>query len=111
MARTRYSFRSTYSQAAKLVHLDDVIREGERAGFHAIGLRDLRSHHALTCRCWVENLQRNAAYCRVPVGQDISNLAAVFGRIGRQFRGRTHRGGASTIRKAMNLYHENVAAG
>jgi cyclopropane-fatty-acyl-phospholipid synthase len=53
----------------ELVHLDDVIREGERAGLHAIGLRDLRSHYALTCRRWVENLQRNAAHCRVLVGQ------------------------------------------
>lgn len=55
----------------ELVHLDDVIREGERAGFHAIGLRDLRSHYALTCRRWVENLQGNAAHCRVLVGEPI----------------------------------------
>ncbi len=53
----------------ELSHLDEVIREGERAGFEAVGLRDLRLHYALTCRRWVQNLQRNADHCRVLVGE------------------------------------------
>ncbi len=52
-----------------LVHLDDVIREGERAGFDVVGLRDLRLHYALTCRRWVENLQRNADHCLTTIGE------------------------------------------
>jgi cyclopropane-fatty-acyl-phospholipid synthase len=48
----------------ELVHLDDVVREGERAGFTVVGLRDLRRHYALTCKAWVTNLQKNAAQCR-----------------------------------------------
>ncbi len=48
----------------ELVHLDDVVREGERAGFDVVGLRDLRRHYALTCKAWVTNLQRNAGKCR-----------------------------------------------
>ncbi len=51
-----------------LVHLDDVVREGERAGFDVVGVRDLRLQYARTCRCWVENLQRNADRCRALVG-------------------------------------------
>ncbi len=54
----------------ELVHLDDVVREGERAGFDVIGVRDLRQHYALTCRAWVKNLQRNAVNCRDLVGHD-----------------------------------------
>ena len=52
-----------------LSHLDEVIREGERAGLEVVALRDLRFHYALTCRRWVENLQRNAEHCRVLVGE------------------------------------------
>jgi cyclopropane-fatty-acyl-phospholipid synthase len=52
----------------ELVHLDDVVREGERAGFEAIGMRDLRTHYALTCKAWVLNLRRNHEQCRALVG-------------------------------------------
>ncbi len=51
-----------------LVHLDDVVREGERVGFDVVGIRDLRLHYAQTCRRWVENLQRNAERCCELVG-------------------------------------------
>jgi len=51
-----------------LVRLDEVVREGERAGFEVVGLRDLRTHYALTCRCWVQNLQQNVSACRRLVG-------------------------------------------
>lgn len=53
----------------ELVHLDDVVREGERAGFDVVGLRDLRRHYALTCKAWVTKLQRNALQCRDLVGE------------------------------------------
>lgn len=52
----------------ELAHLGDVVREGERAGFEAIGLRDTRIHYGLTCQAWVNNLQRNADRCRAIVG-------------------------------------------
>jgi cyclopropane-fatty-acyl-phospholipid synthase len=52
----------------ELVHLDDVVREGERAGFDVVGVRDLREQYALTCRAWVKNLQRNSVTCGDLVG-------------------------------------------
>jgi cyclopropane-fatty-acyl-phospholipid synthase len=52
----------------ELVHLDDVLREGKRAGFEAIGTRDLRVNYALTCKAWVANLHRNQERCRELVG-------------------------------------------
>ena len=52
----------------ELVHLDDVVREGERAGLDVVGMRNLCPHYALTCRAWVKNLQQNAARCRDLVG-------------------------------------------
>ena len=55
----------------ELVHLDDVVREGERAGFEVIGVELLRKHYALTCRAWVKNLQQHADTCRSLVGEQI----------------------------------------
>lgn len=52
----------------ELVHLDDIVREGLRAGFEAIGMRDLRTHYGFTCKAWVRNLQRNKERCRALVG-------------------------------------------
>ena len=52
----------------ELVHLDEVVREGERAGFGVTGCRDERTHYGLTCRRWVENLQRNREACRALAG-------------------------------------------
>jgi len=52
----------------QLVHLDDVIREGERAGFEAIGMEHVRDHYALTCRAWATNLRQNEHRCRSLVG-------------------------------------------
>ncbi len=54
---------------SELVHLDDVIREGERAGFEAVGLEDLRRHYGWTTRAWVNNLQDHAAECMRLVGE------------------------------------------
>lgn len=63
-----YFIQRNVFPGGELVHLDDVIRQGERAGLTAIGLSDLRMHYALTCRAWVKNLERNAAKCRALVG-------------------------------------------
>jgi cyclopropane fatty-acyl-phospholipid synthase-like methyltransferase len=52
----------------ELLYLDEVIREADRAGFAALDMRDLRLHYALTCRRWVENLQKKADKCRALVG-------------------------------------------
>ncbi len=54
---------------SELVHLDDVVREGEHAGFEVIGFEDLRLHYAFTCRAWVANLQKNAESCRLLVDE------------------------------------------
>lgn len=62
----------------ELVHLDDVLREGERAGFEAVGLRDLRTHYALTCRAWVKNLQANARTCQALVGERTHRLWLLY---------------------------------
>jgi cyclopropane-fatty-acyl-phospholipid synthase len=56
---------------AELVHLDDVIREGERAGLGVIGMRDLRRHYALTCQAWTKNLEKSATRCRELVGDTL----------------------------------------
>ncbi len=61
--------RKNVFPGSHIVHLDDVVREGERAGFEVVGLRDLRLHYALTCRAWVKNLQQNATTCRELVGE------------------------------------------
>lgn len=53
----------------ELVHLHDVVREGERAGFEVIGIEDLRMHYALTCREWVKNLERNVEACKSIAGE------------------------------------------
>jgi cyclopropane-fatty-acyl-phospholipid synthase len=53
----------------ELVHLHDVVREGERAGFQVIGIEDLRRHYALTCRAWVKNLERNVEGCKAVAGE------------------------------------------
>ena len=53
----------------ELLYLDEIIRAGENAGFEVVGLRDLRTHYALTCQRWVENMQWNAERCRALVGE------------------------------------------
>lgn len=53
----------------ELVHLHEVIREGERAGFEVLAVQDLRTHYALTCRAWVKNLERNVGSCKAVAGE------------------------------------------
>jgi cyclopropane-fatty-acyl-phospholipid synthase len=47
----------------ELVHLTDVIRSAERAGFEVFDIENLRPHYALTCRAWVERLRANRSKC------------------------------------------------
>jgi|SRR5579863_1107118 len=53
----------------ELVHLSEVIRKAEMAGFEVYELEDLRIHYALTCKAWVRRLQSNAKRCRTLVGE------------------------------------------
>lgn len=53
----------------ELVHLDDVVREGERAGFEVLSVENVRRHYGLTCRAWVKNLQEQADICKRLVGE------------------------------------------
>jgi cyclopropane-fatty-acyl-phospholipid synthase len=47
----------------ELAHLSTVIQEAENAGFEVLDVENLRPHYALTCRHWVERLQRNLDQC------------------------------------------------
>jgi cyclopropane-fatty-acyl-phospholipid synthase len=60
--------RRSVFPGGELVHLDDILREAKRAGFENIEMRDLHTHYALTCKAWVNNLQRNKDRCRALVG-------------------------------------------
>lgn len=53
-----------------LVGLPDVIREAESAGFEVLDVENLRPSYALTCRAWVDRLQKNAASCRRLVDEE-----------------------------------------
>jgi len=52
----------------ELVHLADMVREGERAGFEVLEIEDVRLDYALTCRAWVSRLLENRENCRRLVG-------------------------------------------
>ncbi len=54
----------------ELVRLIDVIRAAERAGFEVVDIENLRPHYALTCREWVNRLQKNHAHCLKSVDQE-----------------------------------------
>ncbi len=47
----------------ELATVSNVIREAGRAGFEVLDVENLRPHYGLTCRRWVERLQRNAEEC------------------------------------------------
>jgi cyclopropane-fatty-acyl-phospholipid synthase len=47
----------------ELVRLVDVIRSAEAAGFEVLDVENLRPHYALTCRAWVNSLQKNHSQC------------------------------------------------
>ena len=48
----------------QLIHLSEVVRDAERAGFEVVSMEDVRQHYARTCRVWVANLIANAQACR-----------------------------------------------
>jgi cyclopropane-fatty-acyl-phospholipid synthase len=52
----------------QLVHLADVVREGECAGFDVLGMEECRIQYARTCRAWVERLRANQEACQRLVG-------------------------------------------
>ena len=52
----------------RLVHLSDVMREGENAGFRVVSMEDCTLHYALTCRAWVNRLRANQQACEGLVG-------------------------------------------
>ncbi|HWB82772.1 MAG TPA: cyclopropane-fatty-acyl-phospholipid synthase family protein [Bryobacteraceae bacterium] len=43
----------------ELIHLYEVIREAENAGFEVLDVENLRPHYARTCRMWEERLTAN----------------------------------------------------
>ncbi len=53
----------------ELIHLADVVREGENAGFEVLTMEEYRMHYARTCRAWVERLRANEASCKQLVGE------------------------------------------
>ena len=46
-----------------LATLSNVTREAGRMGFEVLDVQNLRLHYALTCRRWVERLQKNSEKC------------------------------------------------
>jgi cyclopropane-fatty-acyl-phospholipid synthase len=52
----------------ELVHLADVVREAELAGFEVLDVENLRLHYAMTCRAWVQRLQEHSRECIRLVG-------------------------------------------
>lgn len=46
-----------------LVHLADIVREAELAGFEVLDIENLRPHYALTCQEWVRRLEQNREQC------------------------------------------------
>jgi cyclopropane-fatty-acyl-phospholipid synthase len=60
--------QSSVFPGGELVHLEDIVHEGEVTGFEIVAMRNLARDYALTCKAWVKNLQKNAARCRALVG-------------------------------------------
>lgn len=54
----------------ELVHLSDVVREAERAGFKVIRMEEFGRHYATTCRRWVQRLQDGSETCRRLVDEE-----------------------------------------
>ena len=54
-----------------LLHISDVTRSAEEAGFELLDLENLRPHYALTCRAWVGRLQDAAEDCMRLVTRDV----------------------------------------
>jgi cyclopropane-fatty-acyl-phospholipid synthase len=54
-----------------LLHVSEVIRSAEEAGFEVLDLENLRPHYALTCRAWVNRLQGAAEDAMRIVTRDV----------------------------------------
>jgi len=54
-----------------LLHVSEVIRSAEEAGFEVLDLENLRPHYALTCRAWVNRLQAAGEECLRMVTRDV----------------------------------------
>jgi cyclopropane-fatty-acyl-phospholipid synthase len=54
-----------------LLHLSDVTRSAEEAGFELRDVENLRPHYALTCRAWVGRLQAAAEDCMRLVSREV----------------------------------------
>jgi cyclopropane-fatty-acyl-phospholipid synthase len=54
-----------------LLHLSDVTRSAEEAGFELLDVENLRPHYALTCRAWVGRLQAAAEDCMRLVSREV----------------------------------------
>jgi len=53
----------------QLIHLYEMIRAAEDAGFEVLDVENLRRHYALTCRVWEQRLAANAAAAVPLVGE------------------------------------------
>jgi cyclopropane-fatty-acyl-phospholipid synthase len=47
----------------EIPRLSDVIRSAEESGFEVLDVENLRPHYALTCRAWIDRLQKNVTQC------------------------------------------------
>jgi len=47
----------------ELPHLSEVIRKAGEAGFEVVDVENVRLHYGMTCRDWVERLERNKEAC------------------------------------------------
>ena len=55
----------------ELPRLSDVIRSAEQSGFEVLDVENLRPHYALTCRAWIDRLQKNVTQCLRQVDRSV----------------------------------------
>ncbi|MGI8958822.1 MAG: class I SAM-dependent methyltransferase [Bryobacteraceae bacterium] len=55
----------------QLVHLAEVVREGERASFDVLAMEECRVQYARTCQAWVDRLRANENACQELVGATV----------------------------------------
>ena len=73
----------------QFIHLHEMIRAAEEAGFEVLDVENLRPHYALTCRLWEQRLAaRREAALRLVDERDLPRLAHLAGRLLTEFRRR-----------------------
>jgi Mycolic acid cyclopropane synthetase len=85
-----------------LVHVDDVVREGESAGFTVIGMEDVPE--ALCSDMPGLGKKLAAARGKLPLSSrrsHVQNLAALFSRLSRGFRGQAYECGRGFVSEGM----------